>query len=104
MNKLLLSATLPLFLGPITFVLMQGIKALSKTVDALPSVAKRFAVATIAVVLTVVAQVTGVDVACDPNGVENCLSTLDAGAVKGILAAAVAYVLHFAKTKKGNAE
>jgi hypothetical protein len=100
MNKLLLSATLPLFLGPITFVLMQGIKALSKTVDALPITAKRFAVAAIAVLLTVVAQVTGVDVSCDPNGVENCLNTLDAGAVKGIVAAAIAYALHLAKQKK----
>ena len=99
MNKLLLSATLPLFLGPLTFVLMQGIKALSKTVDALPITTKRFAVAAIAVLLTVVAQVTGVDVSCDPNGVENCLNTLDAGAVKGILAAAIAYLLHLAKKK-----
>ena len=99
MNKLLLSATLPLFLGPITFVLMQGIKALSKTVDALPGVAKRFAVAGIAIVLTVLANLTGVDISCDPNGVENCLSTLDKDAVKAILAAAIAYLLHLAKKK-----
>ena len=100
MTKLLLSATLPLVVGPITFVLMQGLKALSKTVDALPPIAKRFAVAAIAVGLTVVAHLAGVDVACDPNGVENCLSTLDTDAVKGIVAAAIAYALHLAKPKK----
>lgn len=100
MTKLLLSATVPLVVGPITFVVMQGLKALSKTVDALPPVAKRFAVAAIAVVLTVVAHLAGVDVSCDPNGVENCLSTLDTDAVKGMVAAAIAYALHLAKQKQ----
>ena len=99
MNKLVLSAAIPLLIGPLTFVVMQGLKALSTTVDALPSVAKRFAVAGIAVVLTIVASLTGVDISCDPNGVENCLSTLDKDAVKAILAAAIAYLLHLAKKK-----
>jgi len=99
MNKLLLSATIPLIIGPLTFVVMQGLKALSATVDALPGVAKRFAVAGIAIVLTVLASLTGVDISCDPNGVENCLSTLDKDAVKSVLAAGIAYLLHLAKKK-----
>jgi len=99
MNNLLLSAAIPLIIGPLTFVVMQGIKALSATVDALPLVAKRFAVAGIAIVLTVVANWAGVDVACDPNGVENCLNTLDKDAVKGVLAAGIAFALHLAKKK-----
>lgn len=99
MNKLLLSATIPLIIGPLTFVVMQGLKALSATVDALPSVAKRFAVAGIAIVLTVLASLTGADISCDPNGVENCLSTLDKDAVKSIIAAGIAYLLHLAKKK-----
>lgn len=99
MNKLILSAAIPLIIGPLTFVVMQGIKALSKTVDALPLVAKRFAVAGIAIALTVVANLAGVEVACDPNGVENCLNTLDKEAVKALLGAAIAYALHLAKKK-----
>jgi len=100
MNKLLLSAVLPLVIGPITFVVMQGIKALSVTVDALPAVAKRFAVAAIAVVLTVAANLSGVDVTCDPDATTNCLSTLDTNAVKGIVAAGIAYLIHLAKKQK----
>jgi len=73
MNKLLLSATIPLIIGPLTFVVMQGLKALSATVDALPGVAKRFAVAG--------------------------MSTLDKDAVKSVLAAGIAYLLHLAKKK-----
>jgi hypothetical protein len=47
-----------------------------------------------------VAHLAGVDVACDPNGVENCLATLDTDAVKGIVAAAIAYALHLVKPKQ----
>jgi hypothetical protein len=32
--------------------------------------------------------------------VENCLATLDTDAVKGIVAAAIAYALHLAKPKQ----
>lgn len=99
MNTILLSVAVPMILGPLTFVVMQGIKALSTTVDALPSVAKRFAVAGIAIALTIAANLAGVDVACDPNGVENCLNTLDKEAVKGLLAAGIAYLLHLTKKK-----
>ena len=100
MTKLILSATVPLVVGPITFVVMQGLKGLSATVDALPPIAKRFAVAAIAVVLTVASHLSGVEVACDPNGVQDCLSTLDTDAVKGMVAAAIAYALHLAKQKR----
>jgi len=99
MNTILLSVAVPMILGPLTFVVMQGLKALSTTVDALPPIAKRFAVAGIAIALTIAANIAGVDVACDPNGVENCLNTLDKEAVKGVLAAAIAYALHLAKKK-----
>jgi hypothetical protein len=100
MTKLILSATVPLVVGPITFVVMQGLKGLSATVDALPPIAKRFAVAAIAVVLTVASHLSGVEVACDPNAAQDCLSTLDTDAVKGMVAAAIAYALHLAKQKR----
>jgi len=99
MNNLVLSAVVPLVVGPITFILMQAIKNLSPAVDALPPVAKRFAVAAIAVALTTLAQLAGVDLVCDPDATTNCLSTLDKDAVKSIVAAAIAYLLHFAKPK-----
>jgi len=99
MNNLILSAAIPLIIGPLTFVVMQGLKALSLTVDKLPLIAKRFAVAAIAILLTLAANAAGVDIACDPNGVDNCLTSLDKEAVKAILAAAIAYLLHLGKKK-----
>ena len=99
MRNLLLTAAVPLLLGPLTFVVMQQLKLLSKAVDNLPVAVKRFAVAGIAILLTVIAKATGVELACDANAVESCLTTLDQDAVWAALAAGVAYVLHLAKQK-----
>jgi hypothetical protein len=101
MQGMLLPLVLPLVVGPISFVLMQALKTASNTVENLPPLAKRFAVAGIAVVLTVLGKATGVDLACDVNAATNCLSALDQDAVKAIIGAALAYVIHFAKPKKG---
>ena len=99
MRSLLLTAAVPLLLGPLTFVVMQQLKLLSTVVDNLPVSVKRFAVAGIAILLTVIAKATGVELACDANAVESCLTTLDQDAVRAVLAAGVAYVLHLAKQK-----
>jgi uncharacterized ferredoxin-like protein len=99
MRTILLTAAVPLLLGPLTFVVMQQLKLLSKVVDNLPVTAKRFAVAAIAVLLTGVSKASGVELACDANAVESCLTTLDQDAVRAALAAGVAYVLHLAKKK-----
>lgn len=99
MRTILLTAAVPLLLGPLTFVIMQQLKLLSKVVDNLPASVKRFAVAGIAILLTVIAKATGVELACDANAVESCLTTLDQDAVRAALAAGVAYVLHLAKKK-----
>lgn len=99
MNNLILSAAIPLIIGPLTFVVMQGLKALSLTVDKLPPLAKRFAVAAIAIVLTVVANAAGVNIACDPSGMQDCLATMDKDVVKAVLAAGIAYLLHLTKKK-----
>jgi hypothetical protein len=102
MTGLLLNLLGPLVIGPLTFLAMQGIKGLNVTIDALPAVAKRIAVAVIAVGLTLLADVTGVDVACDVEAGVNCLTTLDKDALKGIIAAIVAFALHALKNvKKG---
>ena len=101
MPSFITNALLPLIVGPLTFVVMQGLKALSVTVDALPPVAKRVAVMVIAIALTALGALSGVDLQCSVDSGVNCLNTLDKDAVKAVVGAALAYVLHFAKTKKG---
>jgi hypothetical protein len=59
-------------------------------------------VAVIAVGLTLLANATGVEIVCDVEAGVNCLETLDQGALKGIIAATVAFALHALKNvKKG---
>ena len=102
MTGLLLNLLGPLVIGPLTFLAMQGIKGTNAAVDALPPLAKRFAVAAIAVVLTLLANLTGVEVACNVEAGVNCLEALDKDAVKGVVAAGVAFALHALKNvKKG---
>lgn len=100
MPSFVMNAILPLIVGPLTFVVMQGCKALSATVDALPPVAKRVAVMVIAIALTALGAASGVDFQCDADAGVNCLTTLDKDAVKAVVGAALAYVMHYAKTKK----
>jgi hypothetical protein len=78
---------------------MQGLKALSATVDALPITAKRIAVLVIATALTMLGSWAGVDFNCDPDAAVSCLDTLDKDAVKSAVAAILAFVLHLAKKK-----
>lgn len=99
MSKLLLPLVMPVIIGPLTFVVMQGLKALSATIDALPPVAKRIAVMVVATLLTILGSWAGVDFNCDPEAAVNCLATLDQDAVKAALATALAFVLHLAKKK-----
>lgn len=101
MPSFVMNAILPLIVGPLTFVVMQGCKALSATVDALPPIAKRVAVMVIAIALTALGAASGVDFQCNVDSGVNCLSTLDKDAVKAVVSAALAYALHYAKTKKG---
>jgi hypothetical protein len=100
MQSALLSLALPLLVGPITFAIMQVLKTASAKVDALPSVAKRFAVAAIAVALTFGAKAAGVDLHCDLSTDANCLTALDQDTVKALVGAALAFGMHFLKPKK----
>ena len=100
MSGLLLSLLGPVVIGPLTFAAMQAIKGLNATVDALPPLAKRVAVAVIATVLTLIASVTGAPIHCDVNSDVNCLALLDQDAVKAIVAAGVAFALHGLKKIK----
>lgn len=97
MKNMVLSLLVPVIVGPLTFAAMQALKVASATVDKLPPIAKRFAVAVIAVVLTVVGRVTGVDVACDAEASENCLALLGRDEVKAIIGASLAFALHWVK-------
>lgn len=106
MSGIALKVLLPVLLGPLTFVIMQALKTLSAAVDRLPPTAKRFIVAGIAVGLTLVGKVIGVDLSCDPNAGTTCLEMLDSDAVKALLSAAIAFLLHWGKaqTKAGKTD
>ncbi len=99
MNKLMLTIAMPIIIGPLTFLVMQGAKAVSATIDALPATAKRIAVLVIATALTMLGSWAGVDFNCDPDAAVSCLDTLDKDAVKSAVAAILAFVLHLAKKK-----
>jgi hypothetical protein len=90
---------LPVIVGPLTFLVMQGAKAVSATIDKLPATAKRIAVLVIATALTMLGSWAGVDFNCDPDAAVSCLDTLDKDAVKSAVAAILAFVLHLAKKK-----
>lgn len=100
LSGIALSLVLPIFVGPLTFVAMQGLKSLSVIVDGLPVTAKRFVVALIAVLLTLAGKATGLDLYCDPEAGTTCLEVLDKDAVKAILSASIAFLLHWAKKHK----
>lgn len=100
LSGIAVSLALPVVLGPLTFVVMQGLKALSAAVDRLPPMAKRFAVAVIAVGLSLLGNAAGIDLACNPDGGTTCLEVLDKDAVRAILSALIAFALHWAKQQK----
>ena len=100
MTNMLLGLVGPLLVGPLTFLVVQGIKALSLTVDNLSPTVKRFAVPAIAVILSLGARAMHVDLACDVNADINCLNTLTPDVVKGLVGAGVAFALHYLKTVK----
>lgn len=97
MSGLLLSVLGPVVIGPLTFLIMQQLKHVSAAVEKLPVTAKRFAVAGIAGVLTLISSVTGVAVPCDVSADVNCLPLLDKDVVKALVSAAVAFGIHALK-------
>jgi hypothetical protein len=98
MKSLALSLLAPLVVGPLSFALMQSLKRLSAVVDALPPVTKRFAVTAIAIGLTVAGRVAGIEVPCEQD--VNCLPALTQDSLKAILAASLAFILHWLKQQK----
>jgi len=98
MQSTVLSLALPLLIGPITFAVVQVLKTASATIDNLPPIAKRFAVAAIAVALTFAGKAAGVNVSCSAEA--NCLTALDNDTVKALVGAALAFGIHFVKPKK----
>lgn len=99
MNRLVLTALTPVLIGPLTFLAMQWLKKLSQKVDSLPSNAKRVSVMVIASTLTLLGSALGIDFNCSADETANCLNTLDKDAVKAVVSAVVAYVLHAVKKK-----
>lgn len=100
MSKMLLSLLGPVLIGPLTFLVMQWLKRLNDTIDTLPSSAKRITVVAVAAILTLVANVTGIDLHCDATADTSCLALLDQDTVKALVASAVAFGLHALKTAK----
>ena len=100
MPSFVTNALLPLVVGPLAFVVMQGLKSLSATVDTMPPAAKRIAVMGIAISLTALGTISGVDFQCNVDAGVNCLSQVDQDAVKAVVGAALAYAMHYAKRKK----
>lgn len=98
MTGLVLSLATPFLVGPLTFLAMQGIKTVNVFVDMQSPWLKRTLVAAIAFAVTMAAKVTGVEVACSADATTNCLELLSRDDVKVMVAALVAYALHFLKT------
>lgn len=94
------SLVVPIVVGPLSFVVMQGVKSLSAMVDALPPTTKRFIVAFIAVALTTLGGAAGIDLHCDPDLGTTCLEVLDKDVVKALLSTGIAFALHWAKQQK----
>lgn len=103
LSGLALSLALPMVLGPLTFVVMQGLKALSVAIDNLPAMAKRFVVAGIAVGLSLLGGAAGLDLTCNPDAGTTCLELLDKDAVRALLSTGIAFALHWAKQQKAPA-
>ena len=101
MSKFLMPILLPVIVGPLTFLVMQGLKAVSATIDALPPVAKRIAVLVTASLLTMLGAWSGVDLSCDPAVTDNCLANLSEDSIKAVVGAVLAFLLHYGKQKKG---
>lgn len=96
----LLELVLPVLLGPLTFVIVQGAKRVSAWLDATSPLAKRVLVVVVAWLVTWVAHLLGVDVACDAaTNPAGCVTALDHDTLKALLAAAIAFVLHALKPK-----
>jgi hypothetical protein len=98
MTGLVLSLATPFLVGPLTFLAMQGIKTANVFVDMQSPWLKRILVAAIAFAVTMAAKVTGVEVACSADATTSCLELLSRDDVKAMVAALVAYALHFLKT------
>jgi len=98
MTGLVLSLATPFLVGPLTFLAMQGIKTANAFVDVQSPWFKRLLVAVIAFAVTMAAKVTGVEVVCSAEATTSCLEALSRDEVKAMVAALVAYALHFLKT------
>lgn len=92
-----LDLLLPYLLGPLVFLVMQGIKQASAAVDRLPSWAKQGAVFVIAQVFVFLQSWSGETLACG-----NACTLADIGPefIKGVLVAVSAYLMHFLKQRQ----
>lgn len=92
---------LPILLGPIVFAIVQGLKAMSQWIDALPAWQKRVLVPAIAILVTAGTSALGGGVACDPSvpNITDCLDQFSPDATKALLGSVVAYLLHYLKTR-----
>ena len=98
-NKLMM-LFLPLILGPLTFIIMEGLKRASAAIDASPTWLKQFTVVFIASLIAWLASTLGFTLPC-LSGTEGCsLVDLNEPAIKTALTALVAFVTHYGNSLK----
>jgi hypothetical protein len=91
-----LNMLLPYLLGPLVFLIMQGIKKLSLTVDKLPPWVKQALVFVVAQAMTFLQSWSGQELAC---GTGCTLADIGPTFVKGVLVTLSAFLMHFLKNR-----
>lgn len=90
----LLTLSLPLIVGPLTFLAVQGLKKGSAVLDAQGAIVKRTAALVIAFAVTVLAEKLGVASPCSVGAAEACMESLTPAAVSSLISALVAMAAH----------
>jgi hypothetical protein len=87
-------------IGPLAMLTMQGMKAASRGIDALPAWQQRVVVVAVAAVLTLLGQVLGVDFGVTTDSLEG-LKAIELETLKVAIASALAMGLHALKKTVG---
>lgn len=93
----LVTMLLPLVVGTLTFLAVQGVKRLSAVVEAQPPALKRILALGIAFALTWLAERVGAPSPCTVATADGCLQSLTPTAIQGLVGALVAMAVHSLK-------
>ena len=94
-----LGIVIPMFLGPLVYLIVKYLKTISTWIDSQGVAIKRTLVVAVAILVTAGAQLLGQPISCDTSAVNaaDCLSQLTPEIVKAILASGIAFFLHYLK-------